>query len=144
MAESEKKLSRTRAGKNSRVDPAQRIEWVQCSSPSCGKWRPIPLYMKSSEILKSCNSKWYCVLNSWDEAAASCGAPQETGYVVLCVKCTLTMFRALCSYYFHYFRHHSLLQLYASSCSQMTDNNCAPTKTITIDINACNVHMPHS
>jgi len=81
MSESEKKLSRSRAGKNLRVDPSQKVEWVQCSSQSCGKWRPLPPYMKSSSILESCNGKWYCVLNSWDEAVASCGAPQETGYM---------------------------------------------------------------
>eukprot|EP00584_Thalassiosira_punctigera_P009517 CAMPEP_0172543338 /NCGR_PEP_ID=MMETSP1067-20121228/13764_1 /TAXON_ID=265564 ORGANISM="Thalassiosira punctigera, Strain Tpunct2005C2" /NCGR_SAMPLE_ID=MMETSP1067 /ASSEMBLY_ACC=CAM_ASM_000444 /LENGTH=304 /DNA_ID=CAMNT_0013329745 /DNA_START=371 /DNA_END=1285 /DNA_ORIENTATION=- len=81
MSESEKKLSRSRAGKNMRVDPSQKVEWIQCSNPSCGKWRPLPPYMKSCSILESCNNKWYCVLNSWDEAVASCGAPQETGYM---------------------------------------------------------------
>lgn len=81
MGESEKKLSRTRAGKSTRVDPGQTVEWIQCSNPCCGKWRPLPTYMKSSAVLESCNSKWYCVLNSWDEAVASCGAPQETGYM---------------------------------------------------------------
>lgn len=81
MTECEKKLSRSRAGKNLRIDPSQKIEWIQCSNPNCGKWRPLPLYMKSSAILDSCNSQWYCVLNSWDEAMASCGAPQETGYM---------------------------------------------------------------
>eukprot|EP00578_Thalassiosira_sp_NH16_P005397 CAMPEP_0181129746 /NCGR_PEP_ID=MMETSP1071-20121207/29486_1 /TAXON_ID=35127 /ORGANISM="Thalassiosira sp., Strain NH16" /LENGTH=322 /DNA_ID=CAMNT_0023215753 /DNA_START=223 /DNA_END=1191 /DNA_ORIENTATION=- len=81
MSESDKKLSKTRAGKSTRVDPDQKIEWIQCANPSCGKWRPLPPYMKSSAILESCNNKWYCVLNSWDEAIASCGAPQETGYM---------------------------------------------------------------
>jgi len=81
MSEAEKKLSKSRAGKNTRVDPGQKVEWIRCSSPSCGKWRPLPPYMKSSAILETCNSEWYCVLNSWDEAVASCGAPQETGYM---------------------------------------------------------------
>jgi len=81
MAESEKKLSKMRAGKNTRVDPGQKIEWICCSSSSCGKWRPIPTYLKSSAILESCGNQWFCVLNSWDEAVASCGAPQETGYM---------------------------------------------------------------
>ena len=81
MNEAEKKLGRSRAGKNTRVDPDQKVEWIQCSSPSCGKWRPLPSYMKSSAILESCNNKWFCVLNSWDEAHASCGAAQETGYM---------------------------------------------------------------
>lgn len=81
MNEAEKKLGRTRAGKNTRLDPDQKIEWIQCSSCSCGKWRALPPFMKSSAILESCNNQWYCVLNSWDEAHASCGAPQETGYM---------------------------------------------------------------
>lgn len=81
MNEAEKKLGRSRAGKNTRVDPDQKVEWIQCSSPSCGKWRPLPSCMKSSAILESCNNKWFCVLNSWDEAHASCGAAQETGYM---------------------------------------------------------------
>lgn len=81
MAETEKKLTRSRAGKNTRVDPDQKVEWIQCSDPSCGKWRAIPPYMTSSAILEGCDNKWFCVLNSWDEAIASCGAPQETGYM---------------------------------------------------------------
>ena len=28
MAESEKKLSKMRAGKNTRVDPGQKVEWI--------------------------------------------------------------------------------------------------------------------
>jgi len=81
LTECEKRLSRSRTGKNLRLDPSQKIEWIRCSNPNCGKWRPLPLYMKSSAILASCNNQWYCVLNSWDEAMASCGAPQETGYM---------------------------------------------------------------
>lgn len=81
MTECEKKLSRSRAGKNLRIDPGQKIEWIQCCNPNCGKWRPLPPYMTSSAVLDSCNRQWYCVLNSWDEAMASCGAPQETGYM---------------------------------------------------------------
>lgn len=73
MNEAEKKLSRTRAGKTVRADPDQQVEWVQCCNPSCGKWRSLPPYLKSSAVLDSCDRKWYCVLNSWDEAIASCG-----------------------------------------------------------------------
>lgn len=81
MDEAEKKLGRIRAGKNLRIDPNQKVEWIQCADPNCGKWRALPPYMKSSAILESCDNKWFCVLNSWDEAIASCGAPQETGYM---------------------------------------------------------------
>eukprot|EP00573_Skeletonema_grethae_P009070 CAMPEP_0201696660 /NCGR_PEP_ID=MMETSP0578-20130828/8251_1 /ASSEMBLY_ACC=CAM_ASM_000663 /TAXON_ID=267565 /ORGANISM="Skeletonema grethea, Strain CCMP 1804" /LENGTH=320 /DNA_ID=CAMNT_0048182681 /DNA_START=148 /DNA_END=1110 /DNA_ORIENTATION=+ len=81
MDEAEKKLGRTRAGKNLRIDPNQKVEWIQCADPNCGKWRALPPYMKSSAILETCDNKWFCVLNSWDEAIASCGAPQETGYM---------------------------------------------------------------
>lgn len=81
MDEAEKKLGRIRAGKNLRIDPNQKVEWIQCADPNCGKWRALPPYMKSSAILESCDNKWFCVLNSWDEAIASCGAPQETGYL---------------------------------------------------------------
>lgn len=81
MNEAEKKLSRTRAGKTVRADPDQQVEWVQCCNPSCGKWRSLPPYLKPSAVLDSCDRKWYCVLNSWDEAIASCGAAQESGYM---------------------------------------------------------------
>ncbi|KAL7485640.1 hypothetical protein ACHAW6_011234 [Cyclotella cf. meneghiniana] len=79
--EAEKKLSRTRAGKNMRVDSSQKIEWIKCSNPNCGKWRALPTYLKSSSVLESCNNTWFCVLNTWDEGMASCAAHQETGYM---------------------------------------------------------------
>ncbi|KAL3796679.1 hypothetical protein HJC23_009979 [Cyclotella cryptica] len=81
--EAEKKLSRTRAGKNMRVDSSQKIEWIKCSNPNCGKWRALPTYLKSTSVLESCNNTWFCVLNTWDEGMASCAAHQETGYMPL-------------------------------------------------------------
>jgi len=80
-ADAERRLSRTRAGKNTRIDPDQKMEWIKCSNPNCGKWRPLPLCLKSSSVLETCEGKWYCVLNTWDEAMSSCSAPQETGYM---------------------------------------------------------------
>jgi len=79
--EAEKKLSRTRAGKNLRIDSNQKIEWIKCSNPNCGKWRALPTYLKSSAVLEQCKNTWFCVLNTWDEGMASCAAHQETGYM---------------------------------------------------------------
>ena len=79
--EAEKKLTRTRAGKNMRIDPNTKIEWIKCSNPNCGKWRALPSYLKSSSVLEMCDNTWFCVLNTWDEGMASCAAHQETGYM---------------------------------------------------------------
>ncbi|GMI45956.1 hypothetical protein TrCOL_g663 [Triparma columacea] len=57
---------------------AHELEWVQCSSSSCGKWRALPAFLNGGQLLKSCNNTFFCVLNYWDESLASCAAPQET------------------------------------------------------------------
>jgi hypothetical protein len=54
------------------------LEWVQCKSQSCGKWRAMPPFIQGGALLRSCNNQFYCVLNYWDESLASCAAPQET------------------------------------------------------------------
>ena len=44
--------------------------WVQCSNPSCGKWRALARGIELKEILGengSTASQWYCVQNWWDE-----------------------------------------------------------------------------
>jgi hypothetical protein len=46
---------------------------VSASYPTCGKWRALPPGM-NTEVL---GDTFYCVMNSWDEGQASCGAPQE-------------------------------------------------------------------
>ncbi|GMI44887.1 hypothetical protein TrCOL_g3152 [Triparma columacea] len=54
--------------------------WVQCSNPSCGKWRALARGIELKEILGengSTASQWYCVQNWWDEKLSSCAAPQE-------------------------------------------------------------------
>jgi len=50
-------------------------EWVQCCA--CGKWRAGLRFMDKSQFLLERTSKWYCVMNTWDEKMASCAAPQE-------------------------------------------------------------------
>jgi hypothetical protein len=61
----------TRAAKRQR--PVGEQEWVQCCDPNCGKWRALHRSMDSSSLQLQ---EWYCVMNSWDEALASCAAPQ--------------------------------------------------------------------
>lgn len=60
-------------------------EWIQCSNPSCGKWRAISKGIESANLIKRLNknkrfggdTNWYCAMNSWDDTTASCAAPQE-------------------------------------------------------------------
>jgi hypothetical protein len=60
-------------------------EWIQCSNPSCGKWRAISKGIESANLIKRLNknkrfggdTNWFCSMNSWDDTTASCAAPQE-------------------------------------------------------------------
>lgn len=60
-------------------------EWIQCSSPSCGKWRAVSRGIETSILLRRMNKGrhfggqgvWYCSMNTWDDTTASCAAPQE-------------------------------------------------------------------
>jgi len=63
----------TRAARRSR--PVGEQEWIQCCDPHCGKWRALHRSMDASNILV--NNEFFCVMNTWDEALASCAAPQE-------------------------------------------------------------------
>jgi len=69
----------TRGKKRSATTSAKEpYEWVRCCNPSCGKWRALLRFMDASTVMETCkNGEWYCVLNTWDEKAASCAAPQE-------------------------------------------------------------------
>lgn len=69
----------TRGKKRSATTSAKEpYEWVRCCNPSCGKWRALLRFMDASTVMEQCkNGEWYCVLNTWDEKAASCAAPQE-------------------------------------------------------------------
>eukprot|EP00600_Ochromonadales_sp_CCMP1393_P004079 CAMPEP_0174995692 /NCGR_PEP_ID=MMETSP0004_2-20121128/24307_1 /TAXON_ID=420556 /ORGANISM="Ochromonas sp., Strain CCMP1393" /LENGTH=663 /DNA_ID=CAMNT_0016250017 /DNA_START=310 /DNA_END=2301 /DNA_ORIENTATION=+ len=68
-------------GKKRKLD----AEWIQCSNPSCGKWRAVTRNIETANLLKRLNKGrhfggegvWYCSMNSWDETTASCAAPQE-------------------------------------------------------------------
>lgn len=66
-------------------DPATPLEWVRCCNPSCGKWRALLRGMDASSVIAACDGgEWYCVMNQWDEKAASCGAAQECPPAVGC------------------------------------------------------------
>lgn len=72
-----------RAAASSSKEP---YEWVRCCNPSCGKWRALLRIMdaKSSVMDRTTDGEWYCVMNTWDEKAASCAAPQENLPAVGC------------------------------------------------------------
>jgi len=46
------------------------VAYVACDR--CGKWRELPSALESS-----LPAKWYCELNTWDKAFASCNVPQQ-------------------------------------------------------------------
>jgi len=63
---------------SSSLSSKEPYEWVRCCNPSCGKWRMLLRSMDASSVIDKCkNGEWYCVMNTWDEKAASCGATQE-------------------------------------------------------------------
>ena len=66
----------TSAATRGRKRPPGEVEWVQCSAPNCGKWRALGRAMEGRSIVER-HREWFCVLNTWDEALASCAAPQE-------------------------------------------------------------------
>ncbi|OQR84250.1 hypothetical protein ACHHYP_13676 [Achlya hypogyna] len=47
------------------------LEWAQCEK--CNKWRKLPHHVKSSTL----PDKWYCSMNHWNIALASCSVPEE-------------------------------------------------------------------
>lgn len=51
----------------------KRPEWITCSG--CGKSRAVGRFVDGGEL--AVDGAWYCVLNTWDEALASCDAPEE-------------------------------------------------------------------
>mmetsp|Transcript_38031 Transcript_38031/g.88476 ORF Transcript_38031/g.88476 Transcript_38031/m.88476 type:complete len:134 (+) Transcript_38031:3853-4254(+) len=63
------------------VGRTKPVEWIQCASHNCGKWRSVPNFIDTGSLLKRCNHSWYCVLNTWDDSTASCCAPQDTRYM---------------------------------------------------------------
>ncbi|CAM9922175.1 unnamed protein product, partial [Choristocarpus tenellus] len=47
-------------------------EWVQCDHAHCNKWRRLAPGMDLDSV-----DKWYCEMNTWDPARATCSAPEE-------------------------------------------------------------------
>lgn len=53
------------------ADPNDNLEWVQCEK--CEKWRKLPTHISADEL----PDVWYCSLNTWNPASASCDAPED-------------------------------------------------------------------
>jgi hypothetical protein len=47
------------------------VEWVQCEK--CEKWRKLPPDISADELPDT----WYCSMNTWNPASASCQAPED-------------------------------------------------------------------
>jgi hypothetical protein len=56
------------AGQN---DDTDNLEWVQCER--CEKWRKLPPHVAADDL----PDVWYCSLNTWNPASASCDAPED-------------------------------------------------------------------
>ena len=70
--------NRQRKKRSGAIHAKEPYEWIRCCNPSCGKWRMLLRSMDASTIMDQCkDGEWYCVMNTWDEKAASCGAAQE-------------------------------------------------------------------
>ena len=52
-------------------DEADNLEWVQCEK--CDKWRKLPPHISADELPEV----WYCAMNTWNPASASCSAPED-------------------------------------------------------------------
>jgi CW-type Zinc Finger len=50
--------------------------WVQCCNQNCGKWRHV--WRAPNDAGLDGSRLWFCVMNTFDDRVASCGAPQET------------------------------------------------------------------
>ena len=48
------------------------LQWVQCDSARCGKWRRIPAAVEITDA-----QRWVCSMNAWDRERASCAAAEE-------------------------------------------------------------------
>ena len=52
------------------------MDWIRCCNPTCGKWRAC-LRTMDARVLRDMYPVWHCWMNTWDDARASCNAPQE-------------------------------------------------------------------
>ncbi|KAH9126133.1 hypothetical protein LEN26_009413, partial [Aphanomyces euteiches] len=48
------------------------LEWAMCDK--CKKWRKLPAHVKSATLPEH----WFCSMNHWNPAVASCSAPEES------------------------------------------------------------------
>ena len=71
----ERILKNDTKGKRSRKRKADEIEWIQCCNPNCGKSRAVSPWLDARSI--TAKGQWFCVMNTWDEAVASCAAAEE-------------------------------------------------------------------
>lgn len=53
----------------------QEAMWAQCDR--CGKWRQLPSSVRPDEL----RGRWFCEMNVWNPAQASCDAPAATSSV---------------------------------------------------------------
>ncbi|GKY91742.1 hypothetical protein MPSEU_000145900 [Mayamaea pseudoterrestris] len=53
------------------ADETDNLEWVQCES--CQKWRKLPAHVSADDLPET----WYCNMNTWNSASASCDAPED-------------------------------------------------------------------
>ena len=51
------------------------VEYIQCCDPTCGKLRAVSSWIDGKAL--AARGEWFCVMNNWDEAVASCAAPEE-------------------------------------------------------------------
>lgn len=69
---SKKKKQKGRGVDDGNVEPrADEAKWVQCDE--CKKWRIVPKEVD----LDAMPEKWYCTMNTWNKALASCAVPEE-------------------------------------------------------------------
>ncbi|KAF0686797.1 Aste57867_21419 [Aphanomyces stellatus] len=62
-------------GGNKKKSPEKAVlEWAQCEK--CNKWRKLPAHVKSANL----PDKWFCSMNHWNPAVASCSVPEETDH----------------------------------------------------------------
>lgn len=55
----------------SQNEDTDNLEWVQCEK--CEKWRKLPAHVSADEL----PDVWFCSLNTWNPASASCDAPED-------------------------------------------------------------------
>jgi hypothetical protein len=66
--------SAKKSKENKEAITTEEVKWIQCDE--CSKWRSIP---PSTGIdIDSLPEKWFCYMNTWDEARNKCEVPEES------------------------------------------------------------------